>query len=206
MICTGSFSSEAVVYDIRQKDPINIIKGHHAELSNCIWNFSYDLIATSSLDGTAKIWDIRDFKRPLFTFKHRDEVLDVCFDYTGKIATCSSDCTAKVYNSMGKAMMTLEGHTDEISKICFSPNGCLLLTASADKTARLWHANGKITDNNDDENCSGGGGVDGGGDDDNGLCLQVLTGHESELFSCSFNYNGDALLTAGKDNKCKLYR
>lgn len=192
MLCTGSFSSEATIYDVRQKDSIEVLKGHHAELSNCIWNVSYDLIATSSLDGSAKIWDVRELKRPLYTFKHRDEVLDVCFDYTGKIATCSSDMTAKVFGSNGKNMMTLEGHSDEISKVCFSPNGSLLLTASADKTARLWHANGEVEAENDEEG--------------NGLCLQVLTGHENELFSCAFNYMGDAILTAGKDNKCKLYR
>lgn len=194
MICTGSFSSEATIYDIRQKDPIDVLKDHHAELSNCIWNVSYDLIATSSLDGCAKIWDVRDLKRPLYTFKHRDEVLDVCFDYTGKIATCSSDCTAKIYGPNGKVMMTLEGHTEEISKVCFSPNGSLLLTASADKTARLWHANGISEIENENE------------DDNGALCLQTLTGHDNELFSCAFNYTGDAILTAGKDNKCKLYR
>lgn len=182
-----------MLWDIRQKDPILTFKGHDAELSNTIWNFSYDLIATSSLDGTAKIWDVREPKAPIYTLNHRDEVLDVCFDYTGKIATCSSDCTAKVYNPYGKLMMTLEGHNDEISKVCFSPNGSLLLTASADKTARLWYASGDVEEN---EN----------GEEENGLCLQVLTGHEGEIFSCSFNYTGDAIMTASKDNSCKLYR
>lgn len=194
MLCTGSFSSEAAIYDIRQKEAIEIIKSHHAELSNCIWNFSFDLIATSSLDGSAKIWDLRDLKRPLYTLKHRDEVLDVCFDYRNKVATCGSDCTAKVFNPHGKLMMTLEGHTEEISKVCFSPNGNLLLTASADKTAKLWHANGIPSSENENE------GVE------NGLCLQTLTGHENELFSCAFNYAGDGILTAGKDNRCKLWR
>lgn len=182
-----------MLWDIRQKDPIEVLRGHDAELSNTIWNYSYDLIATSSLDGTAKIWDIREPKLPIHTFNHRDEVLDICFDYTNKVATCSSDFTAKVYSAHGKLMTTLEGHTDEISKVCFSPNGSLLLTASADKTARLWHASGDFSGNEGD-------------DEESGLCLQVLSGHESEIFSCSFNYTGDAILTASKDNSCKLYR
>lgn len=188
MLITGSFDEKAMVWDVRQKDPISILKGHDAEISNCIWNASYNQIATSSLDATAKIWDLRQTKSSLFTLKHQDEILDICFDYTGKIATCSSDCMAKVWNVNGELMFTLEGHTDEISKVTFSPNGSLLLTASADKTARLWHVN---------EN---------GGENENGLCLQTLIGHEHEIFSCAFNYTGDAILTASKDNSCKLYR
>lgn len=119
------------------------------------------------------------------TLKHRDEVLDVCFDYTGKIATCSSDCTGKVWSENGKLVAKLEGHTDEVSKICFSPNGSLVLTASGDKTARLWH----MSDVSED-----------------GICLQVMSGHDNELFSCAFNYTGDAILTASKDNTCKIWR
>jgi dynein assembly factor with WDR repeat domains 1 len=185
LLITGSFDERAMLWDVRQKDPVSILRAHDAELSNCIWNSSFNLIATSSLDGTAKIFDLRDPKKALFTMKHRDEVLDVCFDYTGKIATCSSDCTAKVYSENFELLFTLEGHTDEISKCCFSPNGSLLLTASADKTARLWHVNGET---------------------EKGLCLQTLVGHDNELFSCAFNYTGDAIMTASKDNTCKLYR
>lgn len=133
MLITGSFDEKAMVWDVRLKEPTHILRGHDAEISNCIWNFSYDLIATSSLDGTVRVWDLRNSKDPQLTMKHRDEVLDVCFDYTGKIATCSSDCTAKVWDENGKLMLTLEGHLDEVSKVCFSPNGSLILTASAGK-------------------------------------------------------------------------
>lgn len=131
ILITGSFDETAMIWDVRVKEPTHILRGHEAEISNCIWNFSFDLIATSSLDGTVKVWDLRNIKEPQFCLKHRDEVLDVCFDYTGKIATCSSDCTAKVWDEFGKLLITLEGHTDEVSKVCFSPNGSLILTASA---------------------------------------------------------------------------
>lgn len=92
-------------------------------------------------------------------------------------------------------MWTFEGHSEEISKICFSPNAGLLLTASADKTARLWHTTERESDFESEIN-----------PEESGLCLQVLSGHEAEIFSCSFNYTGDAILTASKDNSCKLYR
>lgn len=137
MLITGSFDETAMIWDVRVKEPTHVLRGHEAEISNCIWNFSFNLIATSSLDGTVRVWDLRNIKEPQISLKHRDEVLDVCFDYTGKIATCSSDCTAKVWDEFGKLLITLEGHTDEVSKVCFSPNGSLILTASAGERNKL---------------------------------------------------------------------
>ena len=45
-----------------------------------------------------------------------------------------------------------------------------MLTASSDKSARLWDVN-------------------------TGKCLKVLEGHTDEVFSCAFNYDGDIILT-----------
>jgi dynein assembly factor with WDR repeat domains 1 len=77
----------------------------------------------------------------------------------------------------------------------FNPQGTRLLTASSDKTARLW-------------------------DVESGKCIKVLEGHTDEVFSCSFNYEGDTILTCmflcardcfhvvagGKDNYCRLWK
>lgn len=187
LVITGSFDETAIVWDLRTKGATHVLRGHEAELSNCIWNFPCDKIATSSLDNSVRVWDLRNVKKPQFQLKHENEVLDVCFDYTGRIASCSSDCTAKVWSIEGglKLISTMEGHTDEVSKVTFSPNGRLLLTASADKTARLWCVNDEM---------------------ENTLCSQVLTGHDNEVFSCAFNYSADAILTASKDNTCKIWR
>jgi len=55
-----------------------------------------------------------------------------------------------------------------------------VLTVSADQTARLWSS-------------------------ETGDQLQVLEGHEDEIFSCAFNYKGDTIITASKDNTCKIW-
>ena len=161
-----------------------VLRGHEAELSNAIWNFQCSMIATSSLDKTARIWDLRNVNCLHSIAGHRDEVLDLAFNSTGtRLATASADSTAKIWDVQAnfELVTIMAGHLDEISKITFSPPGGLLLTASADKTAKLWNT-------------------------DTGICSQTLTGHDGEVFSCAFNYSGDAIITASKDNTCKIYR
>ncbi|CAD6993690.1 unnamed protein product [Ceratitis capitata] len=100
---------------------VSQLRGHTAELSNCVWNFSCIHIATSSLDSTAQLWDVRRLDAPLFNITgHREEVLDVCFNSSGcRLATCSSDCTARVWNVRGdlEQLAVMEGHNDEVSKV-----------------------------------------------------------------------------------------
>ena len=55
-------------------------------------------------------------------------------------------------------------------QITFNPQGTSVLTASSDKTARLW-------------------------DPDTGMCKQILEGHTDEIFSCAFNYEGNTIIT-----------
>lgn len=119
LVITGSFDENAMVWDIRLKDPIHVLKGHDAELSNCIWNYPCDKIATSSLDKTVKLWDLRNVKYPESSASHEDEVLDISFDYTGKLASSSSDCTAKVWDTKKNLNLicVMSGHVDEVSKV-----------------------------------------------------------------------------------------
>jgi len=87
-----------------------------------------------------------------------------------------------VYNVMtGACIAILIGHEGEISKVQFSPNGAKIITASSDRTCRLWAV-------------------------ETGECLQVLEGHSDEIFSCAFNYTGETIITGSKDNTCRIWR
>merc|ERR1711920_1106270 len=81
----------------------------------------------------------------------------------------------------GACTAILIGHEGEISKAQFSPNGAKIITASSDRTCRLWNV-------------------------ETGECLQVLEGHGDEIFSCAFNYEGDTIITGSKDNTCRIWK
>jgi dynein assembly factor with WDR repeat domains 1 len=41
---------------------------------------------------------------------------------------------------------------------------------------------------------------------DTGQEIQILDGHEDEIFSCAFNYEGDTIITGSKDNTCRIWK
>jgi len=102
------------------------------------------------------LWDIGTGKCVETLRGHLDEVLDISFNSTGtKLVTASADSTARVYNVHNGACTAIlqgkfekrfddsivcVGHDAEISKVSFNPQGSKIITASADKTARIWSA------------------------------------------------------------------
>jgi len=135
---------------------------------------------------------------------HLDEVLDLSFNSTGtKLVTASADSTARVYNvhtSACTAILTgsieypisdmliiLSGHEGEISKVSFNPQGTKIITAGADKTARIWSV-----DTGDELQV-----LEGKNSFfQNKLLIDInFLGHTDEIFSCAFNYEGDTIIT-----------
>ena len=55
-----------------------------------------------------------------------------------------------------------------------------MLRGSSDATRRIWEV-------------------------ETGECKQVLDGHKEDIFSCAFNYDGSTIITASKDNTCKIW-
>ena len=49
-----------------------------------------------------------------------------------------------LYDRDGKEITKLEGHTAEVWAAKFSPDGVRIVTASKDRTARLWSSEGKL--------------------------------------------------------------
>lgn len=57
------------------------------------------------------------------------------------VASVSRDKTIRLWDAAtGAALRTLEGHTDWVNAVTFSPDGRAVASASGDETVRLWNA------------------------------------------------------------------
>jgi len=75
------------------------------------------LVATGSMDHTAKIWDVETGQEIFNLSGHNAEIVSLNFNTDGdKLLTASFDNTAKVWDvCSGTCIFTLEGHTGELS-------------------------------------------------------------------------------------------
>ena len=79
-----------------------------------------------------------------------------------------------------KLKATLEGHTDNVWSVAFSPNGKMLASVSWDQTVRLWNVDTK-------------------------QLLHTLTGHTSNVLSVAFSPDGQTLASASWDGTIRLW-
>ncbi|KAG6425941.1 hypothetical protein SASPL_110150 [Salvia splendens] len=122
-----------------------IFEGHSHYVMQVTFNpKDTNTFASASLDRTIKIWNLGS-PDPNFTLDAHLKGVN-CVDYfTGGdkpyLVTGSDDHTAKVWDYQTKScVQTLEGHTHNVSAVCFHPELPIIITGSEDGTVRIWHS------------------------------------------------------------------
>ncbi|KMZ63378.1 Coatomer subunit beta'-1 [Zostera marina] len=123
----------------------HIFEGHSHYVMQVTFNpKDTNTFASASLDRTIKIWSLGS-PDPNFTLDAHLKGVN-CVDYfTGGdrpyLITGSDDNTAKVWDYQTKScVQTLEGHTHNVSAVCFHPELPIIMTGSEDGTICIWHA------------------------------------------------------------------
>jgi WD40 repeat protein/energy-coupling factor transporter ATP-binding protein EcfA2 len=83
-------------------------------------------------------------------------------------------------DSLAATKLLLVGHSDRVTSATYRPNGRHILTASDDKTARIWAA-------------------------DTGRLVAELAGHTASIYSTAYSPDGLRIVTAGADKTARVW-
>ena len=169
--------------------PLKVVfEGHTDSVSSVAFSPDGQTLASTSWDGTIRLWDPHTAQLKSLIIGHRDIVNSIVFSPDAQtLASASRDKTAKLWDpDTGQLKKTLTEHTGfsaaGFQSVAFSPDGQTLAAGGdySDTVIRLW-------DIHNEQN------------------IRTLTGHTTRIMSIVFSPDGQTLASAGEDETIRLW-
>ncbi len=162
------------------------LSGHLNGVTRLSFHPHNNSLVSASWDGTIRAWDIETGQESTLVNNPEETFTDVAFNPDGsKMATINTNKMIQIWTISTSSTMradlahTLTGHSAYIAGMDWSPDGELIVTASKDKTVKLWRSNGEL--------------------------LTTLEGHEESVNSVSFHPDGRSIASASDDRTVRLW-
>jgi WD40 repeat protein len=175
------------VWDLEERRQVADFSGHDAPILACTVTPGGAALLSASLDGTVRNWSLMKLvdwtEMPAI-----EEASPVSALATGALPSLGSFALRGTWDgtvvfwftdrTVGESRFT--GHTDRVLACAIGPDGRSAVSASADRTLRLW-------------------------DLKTGSTLAVLTGHTDEVTGCAFTRDGRRIVSRSKDGRLGLW-
>jgi WD40 repeat protein len=168
-VVTASSDSTARVWDASTGEAVRVLE-HTGSLASAVFSNDGERVVTAGDDKLIRVWDVSNGKPTTLL----DEILAPI-----RRLALDGDADAAFAPRPWTATPRLE-HQDAVSAAAFSPDGMRVVTASWDKTARVWDAA-------------------------TGSPVTPPLPHQGSVLAAAFNRSGTRVITAGSDRTARIW-
>ncbi len=180
LVVTAGADNTARVWESATGSQIAQLTGHSDWVKSAAFSPDGKRIVTASDDKSVRFWDAVTGQPMGEKLARKAGLKAAVFSPDGKLVAMASGTTAQLWEAATGQVQELEGHQGSVYSVAFSPDGKLLITASLDKTARLW----RTTDRQ---------------------MLWELKGHTNAVECASFSPDGRLAVTASRDRTARVW-
>lgn len=127
------------IWDAEQCTLLDLLKEHTGIVTGLKWSPDGMTLVSCSADKTVRLWESATW-RLLETLPVESEQTHFAWSPDSRVLAFSSGVESiRLWNlRAGREMGIIEGHTDQVTGLSFSPKGSLLASVSRDGSLRLW--------------------------------------------------------------------
>ena len=114
------------------------LKGHKQAVTSVTLSKDGSRIATSSLDGSVRVWNASDGKEIGVLEHHHTATTNVAFSPANDLLAASSDDGSISLWDANSLVGTLVGHKQAVKAISFNPTGTFLASIASDYSVKVW--------------------------------------------------------------------
>jgi WD40 repeat protein len=199
LVITGSADNTMRVWDAQSGQNLQIFRGHSGGVRSvsCSRNpdsqnpNNQEIIATGSDDGSVRVWDRTKNSNLLPNPRGQSSIVSSAafspdFEHNSLIAMTDYDGALRLWNARdGKTVTIRFAHALGISYAAFSRDGKSLVTASIDKTAKVWN----IT----------------AGESISAELMFTLRGHTARVYKAAFSPDSKFIVTGSQDGTALVW-
>ncbi|SMY23115.1 unnamed protein product [Zymoseptoria tritici ST99CH_1A5] len=186
LIATGGRETFVYVKEVGASpdaDPYRLLIGHAGNISCMAFSEDGNKIISGAWDSQVFVWDIETGAVTAELSGHQGPVWGIMVYDSKLVVTACADKMIRIFDISGKALHTIEGHTDVVRSFCKLPSshwsGAAFASAGNDEVIRLWTLEG--------------------------LQVAALEGHTAYIYDLAILPNGD-IASSSEDRTVRLWR